>query len=421
MQTDKRLRTDPRNQRVRTVLFVTTSFPRFPGDFAGSFVFRFAKYLARDGAQMTVLAPGAPGYPVTEQMEGVRVHRFSYFYPTKYQRLAYGEGGILARIGQSWLAKLQIPLFFLAMVMNIRRYQKHVDIIHCHWLPTALAALVARVYSRAKPAIILTNWGSDTRHLPAWLIRWTVARMDGCISTAVETDEHLLDAGRTEFRRIMAPVDEDRFRPSIHHQNLRQELGIDTNIPVITFIGRLIAPKDPLTFIRACSLLKQRNVPFVALVAGDGDLMPSCQKEVQQYGLHEQVRLLGMRSDPERLLGIATASVNISSVENTWANVIAEAMFMGVPVVLSDAGYTKHLFTHEKDCFIIPSQNHHDLADALQCLMYEKNLRLKLIEGAKELLRSYKKDSRSVVRETRDYYDEIQRPPMRNRLPEFSA
>ena len=32
------------SKRVRSVLFVTTSFPRFCGDFAGSFVFRFAKY-----------------------------------------------------------------------------------------------------------------------------------------------------------------------------------------------------------------------------------------------------------------------------------------------------------------------------------------------------------------------------------------
>ena len=45
------------SKRVRSVLFVTTSFPRFCGDFAGSFVFRFAKYLVSDGVQVTVLAP----------------------------------------------------------------------------------------------------------------------------------------------------------------------------------------------------------------------------------------------------------------------------------------------------------------------------------------------------------------------------
>ena len=75
--------------RVQSVLFVTTSFPRFRGDFAGSFVFRFAKYLASDGMQVTVLAPGAAGYPTTDAMEGIQIYRLPYFYPANCNGLAY--------------------------------------------------------------------------------------------------------------------------------------------------------------------------------------------------------------------------------------------------------------------------------------------------------------------------------------------
>ena len=85
------------SQRVCSVLFVTTSFPRFRGDFAGSFVFRFAKYLASDGMQVTVLAPGTAEYPSTDGMEGDQIYRFPYFYPTKLQCLAYA-GGMLGRV-----------------------------------------------------------------------------------------------------------------------------------------------------------------------------------------------------------------------------------------------------------------------------------------------------------------------------------
>ena len=80
-----------------SVLFVTTSFPRFRGDFACSFVFRFAKYLANDGMQVTVLAPGTAEYPSTDGMEGDQIYRFPYFYPTKLQCLAYA-GGMLGRV-----------------------------------------------------------------------------------------------------------------------------------------------------------------------------------------------------------------------------------------------------------------------------------------------------------------------------------
>src|SRR6266436_4518961 len=108
------------SKRVRSVLFVTTSFPRFCGDFAGSFVFRFAKYLVRDGMQVTVLTPGAAGYPTADDMEGIQIYRFPYFYPARLQCLAYDGGGMLANLRRTWLAKAQVPLFFNAMVWAIR-------------------------------------------------------------------------------------------------------------------------------------------------------------------------------------------------------------------------------------------------------------------------------------------------------------
>ena len=64
---------------VHSVLFVTTSFPRFTTDFAGGFVFRLAKYLVRDGMKVTVLSPGASGYPTNDTLENVQIFRYSYF------------------------------------------------------------------------------------------------------------------------------------------------------------------------------------------------------------------------------------------------------------------------------------------------------------------------------------------------------
>jgi glycosyltransferase involved in cell wall biosynthesis len=232
-------------------------------------------------------------------------------------------------------------------------------------------------------------------------------RVDGCISTAIETDEHLRAVGRTEFRCIMAPVDEERFVRSARAADIRPAFGIDQDIPVLVFVGRLTYFKDPLTFIRACAVLQQQGVAFVALLAGDGDLMPACQQEIQRGSVHDCVRLLGVRTDPERLFQIATIAVHVSPIENTWSNAIAEAMFMDVPVVMTNAGYTERLFTHEKDCLIVPVGDALALAGALQRLIATEALRRQLTVGARELLRRYNKDSRSIVRETRAYYDAV--------------
>jgi len=39
------------------VTFLTTSFPRFEGDFAGNFVYKYAQELARSGYKVKVIAP----------------------------------------------------------------------------------------------------------------------------------------------------------------------------------------------------------------------------------------------------------------------------------------------------------------------------------------------------------------------------
>jgi glycosyltransferase involved in cell wall biosynthesis len=223
----------------------------------------------------------------------------------------------------------------------------------------------------------------------------------------METDQHLLAAGRNDFRRIMSPVDEERFSRAAVSTSLRTELRISDDVPVIAFIGRLDEFKDPLSFIRACRILKERRIQFLAIIAGDGELMSLCQREIAAHGLQQHVLLLGMRSDPERLLKIASALVHISPTENTWANAIAEAMFMDVPVVMTNAGYTEHTFTDQKDCLLVPVRNPGALADALQQLLSDEDLRASLTEGARELLRTYKKDSSAIIGQTRDYYDEL--------------
>lgn len=394
-------------KNIQSVLFITTSFPRYQNDFAGSFVYLLAKYLVRDGIRVIALAPGMVNYPNIDTMDGIEIIRFQYFLPHRLQCLAYGGGGIAANVKRSFLAKLQIPFFFLALTRAILRYQDKVDLLNCHWLPTAVAALLMRPLSRDKPPIVFTPWGSDMRLLPTGLARWTISRVDGCVSGSVEADEYLVEFGCKRLCQISPPVDEERFNRDNVRSDLFEELSIKQNIPVITFIGRLNHFKDPITFLRACSVLKQRGLKFTSLVAGDGDLMRECQNELLLNDLDDCVKLLGNRSDPERILRISSVSANISPVENVWSNSIAEAMMMKVPVVLSNAGHTEELFTHGKDCLLVSAEEPDSLADAIESVIEDKDLSAALASGACELLRNKKKNSMSAVQELKAFYEQV--------------
>ena len=60
------------------VLFLTHSFPRYPGDVAGSFVLRLATALGNEGVAVRVLAPSARDTSSRDEMGVVDVERFRY-------------------------------------------------------------------------------------------------------------------------------------------------------------------------------------------------------------------------------------------------------------------------------------------------------------------------------------------------------
>ena len=76
--------------------------------------------------------------------------------------IAYGDGIVNNLRHAPWKAAL-LPLFLLSFALAARRASRDADMVHAHWLPSALPALAT-----GKP-FVLQLWGSDValaRHAP---------------------------------------------------------------------------------------------------------------------------------------------------------------------------------------------------------------------------------------------------------------
>src|SRR5690348_16137438 len=85
------------------VLFLTHSFPRHPGDAAGSFILRLARALGDQGIRVAVVAPHAPGLAGHEVISGIEIVRFRYA-PATLETLAY-TGTMAEQVRSSWTAR----------------------------------------------------------------------------------------------------------------------------------------------------------------------------------------------------------------------------------------------------------------------------------------------------------------------------
>ena len=206
------------------VVVLTTSYPRGERDVAGLFVRDAVEAVRAQGVEVEVVSPAS----------------FRHF------GIAYGHGiaGNLRR--RPWLALL-LPAFLFNYAWAARRAAQDADLVHAHWLPSALAAL-----KTGKPYVVQL-WGTDVelaRKAP-WLFRPLLRRA----RLAIVASEYLADAARELGAR------EVRVVPS--GVEIPEAVGEPDEPPHVLFVGRLSPEKGIHEFLAATE-----GMPRVIVGAG---------------------------------------------------------------------------------------------------------------------------------------------------------
>jgi len=149
-------------------------------------------------------------------------------------------------------------------------------------------------------------------------------------------------------------IDTNEWKPvQLDDRNqLRRELSIDENFPIILYAGRIHPQKQPRVFAATMLQLRDAGSRFIALVAGDGPELPWLQNFVREHSLQSYVKLLGAISN-DRMKGILPACdiLFLPSQMEGISLAIYEAMACGVAVVAADVGGQNELLT--QDCGIL--------------------------------------------------------------------
>ena len=149
----------------------------------------------------------------------------------------------------------------------------------------------------------------------------------------------------------------------------------DRSIPRLIAVGRLKAPKDFVTLIRAFAALPEGS--FEAVIVGDGPDRAAIEAEVRARGLGERVRLVGERSDVQALLADSDLFVLSSWSEGLPVSVL-EAMAADLPVVASSVGGLAELVVDDETGILVPPGDPSALATVLGRLIGDRDLRRNL-------------------------------------------
>jgi len=173
----------------------------------------------------------------------------------------------------------------------------------------------------------------------ARLSRWLPARIVCCSELARRLHEQ---RGYATEKLMVIPngFDTGAFRPDPTARfEVRRELGIGPDTLLVGLVARYSLEKDPLNFLRAVAILKDRcpGVHFVLCGTQMDEANAKLVSVVEAYGLRGRCHLLGTRRDMPRL----TASLDLavqSSITEAFPLAMGEALACGVPCVATDVG-----------------------------------------------------------------------------------
>lgn len=304
------------------VVVLTTSYPTPGHPVAGSFVASSVEATRGAGIDVRIVSPAD----------------FSHF------GIAYG-GGIAQNLRAAPWKLALVPGFLAAFSLAARRAARDADLVHAHWIPSAIAARAA-----GKP-YVLQVWGTDVelaRRAPALV--WPLVRGARIVIAA---SSFLAEEARSLGAREVAVVPTGVPIPA--------RVGEPDEPPHVLFAGRLSEEKGIREFAVASAGLPR-------VIVGDGPLrplVPDALGFVPPSGIGQYYERAAVVCVPSRREGYGMTA--------------REAMAYGRPVVAFDVGGLRDLAPAVR--LVAPE----GLRPALEELLADQGERTRLGRAAREL------------------------------------
>jgi glycosyltransferase involved in cell wall biosynthesis len=269
----------------------------------------------------------------------------------------------------------------LELVRLLRRERP--DILHASSSKAGVLGRLAAAAARVPIRIFTVHGWAFTAHsgLAARLYRYADRLVRPLTTVTVCVAEHERETGLaartcTEAQTIVIPnaIDARAF-PRTHRES---------KLPRLVAVGRLKAPKDFATLVRAVADLPEQSCEL--LIVGDGPDRPRLEAEIERVGLDGRVRLAGERADVPDLLAGADVFVLSSASEGMPISVL-EAMAAGLPVVASRVGGVPELVADGETGLLVPPGDSEALAQALRGLLADARLRHRLGDAGRVRVR----------------------------------
>ncbi len=198
----------------------------------------------------------------------------------------------------------------------------------------------------------------------AYLSRWIPKKIVCCSHEAAKA--HIAFGYRADKISVIPNgYDLDKFTPDINtRKESRNRINISKKQFLLGMVARFDIIKDHKNLLAALGIVNKRGINFYCLLAGTG--IDASNKELSELIDKESIRdnliLLGRQDNIHLIMNMLDVHI-LSSSDEAFPNVLAEAMACGIPCISTDVGDASSILGNTG--WIVKKQNPAALASAI--------------------------------------------------------
>lgn len=277
-------------------------------------------------------------------------------------------------------ALLQAIPATLSMIRGVARKARGFRVVVCFSQKSFVVAALAKPFMR-RPVFWFMNDILSKDHFNPLLVRFLVvlARLSAdhvILNSEASMQAWLASGGRSKRVSIIHPMTRRdlvaaQTRDMVKITSYRN-LFSHNEAPLIGMFGRICPWKGQDVFLRALAQVSGAN----AVVAG-GALFGEEEHEqrmkalAHELGIADRVTFAGHVDEVVAIMAACDVVVHCSTAPEPFGRVIVESMFVGTPVIASDAGGAREIVTHGVTGQLTPMNDVAALAAAIRRYLEE--------------------------------------------------
>lgn len=340
---------------MKSALVLTTSYPRFSGDFAGNFV-KSHTYQYLKSYKVKVLCPNSENVDDSYE-ERVSILRFNYFLRSK-QSLAYGNGipDNLKKIS----SLIQIPFFLVTFLVKALKEAKNKNLIVSHWLlPSGVIGGFLHLFFKVEHKCVV-HGGDFYLSKKIWAgkaFRKFVYKNSSLEVVSPKILAEIQKETQTKVNLIQLPLETDGYDLAKDLTKIYENFGLENDKKTVLCLARLVKLKGVDFFIRAAKDLDE----FQFVVAGSGEEEQNLKKlaESLKVKIHFISNVFGQKKwDLLRVADLVVIpSIKLDGREEGTPIVALESIFLGKKIIATKTGGLKYLIENGTNGWLVDSKD----------------------------------------------------------------